>query len=251
LALSMNRSVIAPRLGALPELQAHVGRKWLHLYEGQLTPDIPFAAMRDPLQPTEDEHPDLSYFDWDAIARTTLHFYCYSEAPETLHAERSAAVPDSSTRCGVSTQLTNRIGSTASEAAHQDLASDRLGRTAVRSVGWVVVDRWGTRIASLLTIVVLGRLLAPHDFGLVALAAMFMSFATIFVEQGFGKALIQKRVLREEHTQSAFWASFATAIVLTLSVILVAPLVASATGTPELAAVLRWMSIGLIVNALT
>ncbi|MFO7304221.1 MAG: lipopolysaccharide biosynthesis protein [Gammaproteobacteria bacterium] len=148
-------------------------------------------------------------------------------------------------------QLTNRIGSTASEAAHQDLASDRLGRTAVRSVGWVVVDRWGTRIASLLTIVVLGRLLAPHDFGLVALAAMFMSFATIFVEQGFGKALIQKRVLREEHTQSAFWASFATAIVLTLSVILVAPLVASATGTPELAAVLRWMSIGLIVNALT
>ncbi|MFO7304222.1 MAG: glycosyltransferase [Gammaproteobacteria bacterium] len=98
LALSMNRSVIAPRLGALPELQAHVGRKWLHLYEGQLTPDILFAAMRDPLQPTEDEQPDLSYFDWDAIARTTLHFYCYSEAPESLHAERSAAVPDSSTR---------------------------------------------------------------------------------------------------------------------------------------------------------
>ncbi len=130
-------------------------------------------------------------------------------------------------------------------------ATESLGRTAARSVGWVVVDRWGTRIASLLTILVLGRLLTPADFGLVALAAIFMTFAGIFVEQGFGKALIQRETLTAKHSDSAFWASLAMAIVMTAGTILVAPIVAAAADAPELAAVLRWLSIGLIINALT
>src|SRR5690606_38746681 len=130
-------------------------------------------------------------------------------------------------------------------------ATESLGRTAARSVGWVVVDRWGTRIASLLTILVLGRLLTPADFGLVALAAIFMTFAGIFVEQGFGKALIQRETLTAKHSDSAFWASLAMAIAMTAGTILVAPIVAAAADAPELAAVLRWLSIGLIINALT
>ncbi|NLG74873.1 MAG: glycosyltransferase [Xanthomonadaceae bacterium] len=80
-ALSMNRSVLAPRLGALPELQAHVGRRWLQLYDGSLTPELMRDAMNDPERPGEHERPDLSHFDWDDIARTTLHFYRHSRAP--------------------------------------------------------------------------------------------------------------------------------------------------------------------------
>lgn len=139
----------------------------------------------------------------------------------------------------------------ASNSAAATPATESLGRTAARSVGWVVVDRWGTRIASLLTIVVLGRLLTPADFGVVALAAMFMTFAGIFVDQGFGKALIQRKELSAEHTNSAFWASMTTAIVMTVATILIAPVLAAAANAPDLAPVLSWLSIGLIINALT
>ena len=93
-ALSMNRSVLAPCLGALPELQAHVGRRWLQLYEGSLTPELLRDAMNDPERPGEHERPDLSHFDWDGIARTTLHFYRHSRAPtEGLDAIDSAGLP--------------------------------------------------------------------------------------------------------------------------------------------------------------
>jgi PST family polysaccharide transporter len=130
-------------------------------------------------------------------------------------------------------------------------SQESLGKVAARSMRWIVIDKWGTRVASLLTLVVLGRLLVPADFGLVALASMFVSFANIFVDQGFGKALIQRRELRPEHIDTAFWAAVAVAVVLTVVTVLAAPLIARSVALPELSPVLRWMAVGLLFNALS
>jgi len=75
LALSLNRAVLAPRLAALPEIEAQVGPRWLQLYDRELTPQLLMQARSDATVPAENEQPDLSAFDWDAIARTTLDFY--------------------------------------------------------------------------------------------------------------------------------------------------------------------------------
>lgn len=127
---------------------------------------------------------------------------------------------------------------------------EALGTTAARSVGWVVVDKWGSRIVTLVTIAVLGRMLAPEDFGVVALASMFMTFAGIFVDQGFGKALIQRQDLRPEHIDTAFGAAVGVAIVLTASTMLAAPWIAAGVSEPTLAPVLQWLAIGLVIDAL-
>jgi beta-1,4-mannosyltransferase len=84
LALSFDRRVLAARTGSLPELQAKVGASWLRLYDGDLTPER-LQEMRD--QPVADygERPDLSAFEWDAIARSVLTFYVSSAAqPRTV-----------------------------------------------------------------------------------------------------------------------------------------------------------------------
>jgi glycosyltransferase involved in cell wall biosynthesis len=75
LALSFNRAVLAPRLGALPEIQAEVGQRWLRLYDGELTPQLLAQVRAGQNMPAEDEVADLSAFDWDRIAVTTLDFY--------------------------------------------------------------------------------------------------------------------------------------------------------------------------------
>ena len=49
-------------------------------------------------------------------------------------------------------------------------------RRFVLGAGWVYAYRWLERLLDFVAIVVLARLLAPDDFGLVAIAA---SFATI------------------------------------------------------------------------
>jgi PST family polysaccharide transporter len=130
-------------------------------------------------------------------------------------------------------------------------ASDSLGKLAARSMGWVVADKWGTRFTSLLILVVLGRLLSPADFGLVALASMFITFAGIFVEQGFGKALVQRQELQPEHIDAAFWTALGVAAVVTLATVLVAGPIAQAANLPALAPVLRWLALGLVFNALS
>lgn len=118
-----------------------------------------------------------------------------------------------------------------------------------RSVGWVVLDRWGTRCISLAMLIVLGRLLVPADFGLVSLASMYVSFVGMFVEQGFARALIQRSELRQEHVDTAFWTAVALGVLLTVATVLAAGWLAHAINLPDLAPVLRWLSLGLLFNA--
>jgi len=75
LALSLNRPVLAPRLGALPEIQKAVSPRWLHLYDGALTAEL-LGNTRAALHGlSEQDRPDLSAFDWAGIAAQTLDLY--------------------------------------------------------------------------------------------------------------------------------------------------------------------------------
>jgi O-antigen/teichoic acid export membrane protein len=135
------------------------------------------------------------------------------------------------------------------DAQGHSTRGDSLGHKAARSIAWIVLDRWGTRFTSLLTMIVLGRLLAPADFGLIALASMFVTFASIFVDRGFAKAIVQREHLSAEHIDAAFWAAVLIAAIAIMTIMLSAPWIAARFATPEFAPVLRWMSLSLLVNA--
>jgi glycosyltransferase involved in cell wall biosynthesis len=72
LVLSFDRPVLAPRKGALPEIQSSVGSDWLHLYDGRLTSQL-LRDARARVQPQG--NPDLSHLSWDAIGKLALEFY--------------------------------------------------------------------------------------------------------------------------------------------------------------------------------
>jgi beta-1,4-mannosyltransferase len=74
LALSYDRPVLAPRLGALPEIQGQVGADWLRLYEGDITAAVLSAAIGAGA-PRAEERPNLTAFEWQPIAERTLEFY--------------------------------------------------------------------------------------------------------------------------------------------------------------------------------
>lgn len=80
LALSFNRAVLAPRLGSLPEIQSHVGARWVNLHDGALTSQHLLQTMSDGA-PGEHETVDLSGYDWDSIGRQTLELYLTRHAP--------------------------------------------------------------------------------------------------------------------------------------------------------------------------
>ncbi|WP_194409373.1 lipopolysaccharide biosynthesis protein [Microbacterium cremeum] len=115
---------------------------------------------------------------------------------------------------------------------------DGLGRKFLGSAGWVLVEQWSTKIVSLLLFAVLARLLTPADFGLVALATSVIAILQVFVNSGFSKALIQKRVLEPKDATTAFWTSLGLAAVVYGLLVLSSPLLAQLFGQPELQSVL-------------
>ena len=74
LALSFDRPVLVPSLGAMSELQALVGPDWVRTYCGDLTPAVLSDAITWAGQ-RADAMPDLDALDWSAIARRTLSLY--------------------------------------------------------------------------------------------------------------------------------------------------------------------------------
>ena len=75
LALSAGRPVIAPAIGAMPELVRAVGPAWIHLYEGELTPEVLRTALSWVRETARDAGPDLAGLEWPGIADATVEGY--------------------------------------------------------------------------------------------------------------------------------------------------------------------------------
>jgi len=72
LALSFDRPLIAPSLGAFPELAERFGSRWVRLYDSPLTSEKLVESV-DLAAP--DGRPELGHHDWSSIADTTVGFY--------------------------------------------------------------------------------------------------------------------------------------------------------------------------------
>lgn len=124
------------------------------------------------------------------------------------------------------------------------------GRVA-RGLTWTVVDTWGRQVLNLAVFVVLARFLAPDDFGVVALAAVFVALAQVVVDQGLGDALIQRREITRSHVDTAFWVAVVTGLLLTVTTVLVAGPVSAFLREPALEPVLAILSLSFVFAALS
>lgn len=74
LSVSYDCPTLAPRKGALPELQRVVGESWLRLYEGELATSTIADALDWAGSPREGS-PPLEQLDWADLARRTVDAY--------------------------------------------------------------------------------------------------------------------------------------------------------------------------------
>lgn len=75
LALSAGRPVVAPGVGAMPELARAVGDQWVRLYQGEMSAPVLREALEWVRDTGRPDAPDLQAFDWDAIAAATIDGY--------------------------------------------------------------------------------------------------------------------------------------------------------------------------------
>jgi O-antigen/teichoic acid export membrane protein len=126
-----------------------------------------------------------------------------------------------------------------------------MKRTAVVSALWAAGESWSLRGVSLIVFLILARLVDPAAFGLVALAAVYVTTVQALSDQGLAIALIQREHLEEAHKDSAFWANVAVGALLALATLAIAEPAASFYKEPRLASILRWYALWPLLGSLS
>jgi len=80
-------------------------------------------------------------------------------------------------------------------------------QTVTRAIPWAALDAVGSAVISLISIVVLSRLLSPSEFGLIAYAQSVVLLMQVVIGGGLHEALVQKRPIDVLHYDSAFVAA--------------------------------------------
>jgi len=125
-----------------------------------------------------------------------------------------------------------------------------LRQQAIQGVFWTAIQNWGHNLLVVIVTLILARLLGPQLYGLVAYAATYTAFLTIFQRLGTVQSLVQRENLEPEHISTAFWLSAASGLLLTVCLIAASPLISLTVHKPDLTPVLQWLSVTLLIDSL-
>ena len=110
------------------------------------------------------------------------------------------------------------------------------------------MERCGAQGVTFIVSIVLARLLDPKVYGTVALVTVFTAILQVFVDSGFGNALVQKKNADNIDFSTVFFFNITVCTALYLIMFFCAPFIASFYKMPELTPVVRVMSLTLIIS---
>ncbi|WP_166805965.1 oligosaccharide flippase family protein [Cryobacterium sp. TMT1-3] len=125
-----------------------------------------------------------------------------------------------------------------------------LGRTAGRGASTTLVGqliRIGVQLGG---IVVLGRLLDPSDYGLVASVAAIIGVGEVLRNFGLSSAAIQVRDLSRHQKDNLFWINSLIGLALMLLAVLCSPLIATLYGDERLVLLTQVLAGTFLLNGL-
>src|SRR6266436_4488344 len=129
--------------------------------------------------------------------------------------------------------------------------STDLGRLALRGGLVSVAMQYGNGFLQILAAIVLARLLAPEDFGLVAIVTVLTSFAPLLIDFGLGDATAQKSKITRTQVSSLFWLSSGIGLAVAMVVAACSPLIAWIYRDPRLETIALYSAITFVMSGVS
>lgn len=127
---------------------------------------------------------------------------------------------------------------------------DRIGARTLKGAGWAYGSYLGGRLLVLASTAILARLLAPDEFGLVALALIFISLLETASDLGLSQALVIARDDVLERASSVFTLSVLVGAGLSFLAAAIAPLAALFFDEPALVGLLPVLGATFLLRSL-
>ena len=104
---------------------------------------------------------------------------------------------------------------------------------------WRFAERGGAQLVAFIVSIILARILAPENYGIITLVTVFTTILQVFVDSGLGTALIQKKDADDLDFSSVFFFNFVVCIVLYITMFIMAPYIAMFYNDASLTPVVR------------
>ena len=128
--------------------------------------------------------------------------------------------------------------------------ASNLTHHASKAVFWSMGGNIGVSAISFIGTMIIARILAPEEFGIIGMAMLFTELIAIFGNLGMTGALIQLKETDEEFKSTAFWTNMICAAALFIVSLLTAPLAAKFFNQPDVQPVLMVLASMYIFSAL-
>jgi len=123
-----------------------------------------------------------------------------------------------------------------------------IGKSIARGSLWTLSIKLVSRSISVVSTLILARLLMPSDFGVYALAMTVYAFIELVRAFGFGTFLIQNQDVTDDHYHTAWTMHLAFSVISAALLYACAPFAAGFLREPQLEVVLRFMCLLFLID---
>lgn len=116
------------------------------------------------------------------------------------------------------------------------------------NVIWKFMEKFGAQLVTFVVSIILARLLDPEAYGTIAIITVFIALLQVFIDGGFGTALIQKKDADDLDFSTVFWFNIVFCSILYVGMFFAAPLIAAFYEMPSITPIIRVMSLTLIIS---
>ncbi|MBV9268925.1 MAG: MOP flippase family protein [Acidobacteriaceae bacterium] len=122
-----------------------------------------------------------------------------------------------------------------------------LTERALAGTGWSTIASVGKQLLTIASVTTVARVLGPHAYGLMGMAVIITGFISNFRDLGTATAIIQRRNVPRLLYSSVFWLNVLLGVALCILVAGTAPIAGRFFHTPEVAPILRVLSLSLLI----
>ena len=92
-----------------------------------------------------------------------------------------------------------------------------LKNKAISGIIWKFLERISAQLITFVVSIILARIIAPEDYGIIALVTIFITLANVFVVNGLGTSLVQKKNVDNKDFSTMFYASIVLSLIIDIT----------------------------------
>lgn len=125
-----------------------------------------------------------------------------------------------------------------------------MANRVVNGLGWTTASSVIRNLVQLLQLAILTRFLDKSDFGIVAIAHLFIGFTSMFLDMGISVGIIHRQNITKNEYSSLFWLNILFGFILTSCLYFLAPLLTSSYHSQDLTTVVQLICFTILLNAI-